>query len=64
MGEEGKPRAGWLERRRERKRLERERKGDSPEKLAEHHTPPGGAVDLMLKVGGVERRSRFEQFKK
>ena len=52
---------GRLARRRERKRLKRERKGDSPEKLAAHHTPKGDAVDLMLKAGGVERESRFKR---
>jgi hypothetical protein len=52
---------GWAERRRERKRLKRERKGDSPEKLAERHEPPGGVIDKMLKLGGVERESRFKK---
>ena len=36
MGEE-KPKDGWLARRREQKRLKRERTGDSPQKLAEPH---------------------------
>jgi hypothetical protein len=52
---------GWAERRRERKRLKRERKGDSPEKLAERHEPQGGVIDKMLKLGGVERESRFKK---
>ena len=52
---------GWAERLRERKRLKRERRGDSPEKLAERHTPKGGVVDKMLKLGGVERESRFKK---
>lgn len=52
--------AGWAERRRERKRLKRERMGDSPDKLAERHTPKGGVVDKMLQLGGVERESRFK----
>jgi hypothetical protein len=52
---------GWAARRRERKRLKRERTGDSPEKLAERHTPTGGVVDKMLKLGGVERESRFKK---
>jgi hypothetical protein len=55
---------GWLERRRERKRLKRERTGPSPEKREEHHTPKGDAVDLMLKAGGVERESSFKKYKK
>jgi hypothetical protein len=49
------------ERLRERKRLRRERTGDSPEKLAERHTPTGGVVGKMLKLGGVERESRFKK---
>jgi len=52
---------GWLARRRERKRLKQQRTGDSPEKLAAHHTPRGDAVDLMLRLGGVERESRFKR---
>ncbi len=54
----------WIERRREKKRLKRERTGDSPQKQAEHHTPPGGAVDMMLKLGGVERESSLKPDKK
>ena len=52
---------GWAERLREQKRLKRERTGDSPEKTAERHEPKGGAVDKMLKLGGVERESRFKK---
>jgi hypothetical protein len=51
---------GWAERRRERKRLKRERRGDSPEKSAERHTPRETAVDRMTRLGGVERESRFK----
>jgi hypothetical protein len=50
----------WLERRRERKRLKRERTGDSPEKLAERHTAKETTVDRMLRLGGVDRASRFK----
>jgi hypothetical protein len=52
---------GWLASRRERKRLKRERTGNSPEKQAEHHPPKGDAVDLMLKAGGVDRESSFKK---
>ena len=52
---------GWAERLRERKRRRAERKQDSPEKLAERHTPSGGSVDKMLELGGVERESRFKK---
>jgi hypothetical protein len=51
----------WLERWRERQRLKRERTGNSPEKLAERHEPKGGVIDKMLKLGGVERESRFKK---
>jgi hypothetical protein len=51
----------WLERRRERRRLKRERTGDSPEKLAERHTPAETAVDRMLRLGGVDRESRLKK---
>lgn len=54
-------RSGWLARRREQKRLKRERTGNSPERQAEHHTPKGDAVDLMLKSGGVDRESSFKK---
>lgn len=57
-GEKSKP--AWLERRRERKRLKRERTGDSPEKLAERHAPGETAVGRMLRLGGVDRESRFK----
>ena len=61
MGEHGTPGLGWVERRRERRRMKRERTGDSPEKRAEAHTPPEGVVDRMLRLGGVERGSRFKR---
>lgn len=51
---------GWIERRREQRRLKRERTGDSPEKEAERHTPPEGVIDKMLRLGGVEREGRFK----
>jgi hypothetical protein len=50
----------WLERWRERKQLKRERTGDSPEKLAERHMPKETVVDRMLRIGGVDRESRFK----
>lgn len=57
---EDQRKTGWLASRRERKRLKRERTGNSPEKQAEHHTPKGDAVDLMLKAGGVDRESSYK----
>jgi hypothetical protein len=38
MGEK-KPKEGWLARRREQKRLKRERTGDSPQRTAERREP-------------------------
>ena len=52
--------SNWRDRRRERKRLKREGTGDSPEKLAERHTPRETAVDRMVRLGGVDRESRFK----
>ena len=60
MADQNEAKLGWAERRRERKRQKRERTGDSPEKLAERHTPAETAVDRMVKLGGVERESRFK----
>jgi hypothetical protein len=60
MADQNEAKLGWVERRRERKRLKRERKGDSPEKLAERHTPGETAVDRMVRLGGAERESRFK----
>jgi hypothetical protein len=57
----GEQKEGWAERLRGRKRARRERKGDSPEKLAERHTPKGDVVDKALKLGGIERESRFKR---
>lgn len=60
MTDRNEAKLGWAERRRERKRLKRERKGDSPEKVAERHTPAETAADRMVRLGGVERESRFK----
>ena len=60
MADQSEGKRSWLERRRERRRLKRERTGDSPEKLAERHTPGETAVNRMLRLGGVDRESRFK----
>lgn len=60
MTDRNEAKLGWAERRRERKRLKSERKGDSPEKLAERHPPGETAVDRMVRLGGVERENRFK----
>lgn len=46
---------------RERRAIKRARTGDSPEKEAQRHTPPEGVIDKMLRIGGVERESRFRK---
>ena len=43
MGEK-KPNDGWLARRREQKRIKRERSGDSPAKAAERRKPQDATV--------------------
>jgi hypothetical protein len=49
MAKEQKSKAGWLDRRRERKRAKQLRTGDSPEKIAERRMPqdptPGDNAD-------------------
>jgi len=60
VADQNEAKLGWMDRRRERKRLKRERMGDSPEKLAERHTPRESAVDRMVRLGGVDRESRFK----
>jgi hypothetical protein len=60
VADQNEAKLGWRDRRRERKRLKRERMGDSPEKLAERHTPQETAADRMVRLGGVERESRFK----
>jgi len=46
---------------REKRAMKRARTGDSPEKGAQRHTPPEGVIDKMLRIGGVERESRFKK---
>ena len=48
MGEK-KPNDGWLARRREQKRIKRERSGDSPEKAAERRKPQETTVEDAAK---------------
>jgi hypothetical protein len=50
MAEEKSP--GWLARRREKRRLMRERKGDSPQKLSERKKPGDPSVqDAIARTG-------------
>ena len=50
----------WVQQQRERRRIKRERTGDSPEKLAEHHEPKRDVIERWLWSGGIERKSRFK----
>lgn len=59
MAERKNPALTLVERRREQRRLRQGRKGDSPEKSAERHTPTESVIDRVLKLGGVERQNRF-----
>ena len=61
MPEQSESKPTWVDRRREQRLQKRERRGDSPEKASQEHTPKGGVVDMMLKLGGVERQSRFKK---
>jgi hypothetical protein len=60
VGDEKRVRIPWIAGWREKRRLRRERTGDSPEKLAQRHTPKRDWVERWLWSGGVERRSRFK----
>jgi len=53
------PKFGWVARRREKKRLKQQRTGDSLEKVARRRGPQPDVVDKALKLGGVERPTRF-----
>ena len=45
----------------ERRRHKRAARGDSPEKRAERHVPKDDVIGTMLRIGGVERESRFKR---
>jgi hypothetical protein len=60
MNEQHASSRNWIERRRQARRVKRQRTGDSPEKRAGHHTPREGVIGRMLRLGGVERESRFK----
>jgi hypothetical protein len=51
----------WVARRREAKRLKKERTGDSPERLAEHHTPKRDWGDMIaMSSPGGQRHSSMK----
>jgi len=52
---------GKVARLREQGRLKQQQRGDSPEKAAERRGPREGVIGMMLRIGGVERASRFKQ---
>ena len=55
---ESKP--NWMQRRLEQLQLKRERRGDSPETLAERHTPKRDWIDMWLWSSGIQRPNRFK----
>jgi hypothetical protein len=59
MGNHSEQKQGWMQRRREQRRLKRELTGDSPQKRAERHEPPRDWMDRWVWSCGVQRRSRF-----
>ena len=61
MGESQAQKASRLAKLREKRATQRARTGDSPEKETDRHTPPEGLIDKMLRLGGVERESRFKK---
>jgi hypothetical protein len=59
MEKRSEAKTGRMEQRREQRRLQRARTGDSPQKLAERHTPERDWVERWLWSGGIERPNRF-----
>ena len=61
MSERQAQKASRLAKLRKKRAMKRGRTGDSPEKEAQRHTPPEGVIDKMLRIGGVERETRFKK---
>jgi hypothetical protein len=61
MAETEAQKAHRLKEWREKRAMKRAQKGDSPEKAAERRGPPESGIDMMLRIGGVERESRFKK---
>ena len=61
MAESSGSKKGWVARRREARRLKKERTGDSPERLSEHHEPKRYAADMVAhSAPGGQRHSTFK----
>jgi hypothetical protein len=61
MAESSGSKKGWVARRREARRLKKERTGDSPERLSEHHEPKRDAADMVAhSAPGGQRHSTFK----
>ena len=61
MAEQSGSRPGPLARWREKRRLKKERTGDSPERLAQHHTPKRDWGDMLAhSAPGGQRHSSFK----
>jgi hypothetical protein len=56
--EHDNPETTWAERWLERRRLKRERTGDSPEKRAQRHVPKRDIVDRWIGAGSAHSRKR------
>jgi len=61
MAESSGSKKGWAARWREARRLKKERTGDSPQRLAEHHEPKRDAADMVAhSAPGGQRHSTFK----
>ena len=61
MTQESGSKRGRLARLRERRRAKKAQTGDSPERLAEHHSPDRGIVDRALHAApGGQRWTSFK----
>jgi hypothetical protein len=61
MAEPSGSKQGWLARRREARRRRKELRGDSPERLEEHHTPKRDWADMAAhSAPGGQRHSTLK----
>lgn len=61
MAEKSGSKRGWIARAREKRRLKKERTGDSPERLAQHHEPERDWADMVAhSAPGGQRHSTFK----
>ena len=61
MPEPEEPNSGWVDRLRAKRRRKKELRGDSPERLAEHHTPKRDWADRAIHASpGGQRHSNLK----